>query len=184
MSYCTPVSVSVETRGLGFHPCPISSFLSLNLFQNRVFHPKEAFTRPFHQGHHALGTDPGFLLYWDSSSNTLHSSDIHRPSWLALPGQTISAFPHKPRAQLSGDNESFVRLGGQSCPGWSLGISARWPPLPWLGYPHPELTSLPGLPLAPTWERQTHCPLCSGFCVFLEAFDDGLSKTLFCSFPK
>lgn len=135
MSYCTPVSVSVETRGLGFHPCPISSFLSLNLFQNRVFHPKEAFTRPFHQGHHALGTDPGFLLYRDSSSNTLHSSDIHRPSWLALPGQTISAFPHKPRAQLSGDNEPFVRLGGQSSPGWSLGISARWPPLPWLGYP-------------------------------------------------
>lgn len=134
MSYCTPVSVSslMEIRGvLAFIPAPFPLFLSLNVFQNRGFHP-EAFTRPFHHGRHALGTDPGFLLHQNRSSNTLHSS-IPRPSWLTLPEQTISTFPPKPRARLSGDNESFVRHGGQSCPGWSLGMSARWPPLPWRG---------------------------------------------------
>lgn len=115
-----------ELLHTGICQFPFPLFLSLNVFQNRGFHP-EAFTRPFHHGRHTLGTDPGFLLHQNRSSNTLHSS-IPRPSWLTLPGQTISTFPPKPRARLSGDNESFVRHGGQSCPGWSLGTSTRWPP--------------------------------------------------------
>lgn len=40
-------------------------------------------------------------------------------------------FLPSPEPGCLGDNEPLVRPGGQLCPGWSLGTSARWPPLPW-----------------------------------------------------